>query len=269
MSLFRWFQRQTFDADCNIDVRTSVRHLIFHFHCVEHEKTYYAIQQLKRHLNLFDGHKIFTISSTIDTYWETASFKKLMGILKQKPDVYIIPVDNNLERRESIHFFTKAAPLLKTLLLHSSQTNYVFYAHTKGITHPEKNYAITAWVNTLWKYNVECYHDKIKILFDQYSYKFIGCLKSHQQHAKIETSCHYQGTFFWFNANILTHNELWYKNYSHILSLELWPGLVAQSDECGSVFDLPEGDLYRKDYWYNQYFIGKIDKPHTMNYYTS
>lgn len=248
--------------------RLDTNHLIFHFHCVEHEKTYYAIDQLKKCTNIFNGYKIFTISSTTEPYFESKSFKALVNVVKEWNDIHLIPVDNSLSRRESEHFFNKAAPVLKALLSskdNSYQTNYVFYGHTKGITHPENSYSITAWVNTLWKYNIHYYHDFIKPQLPKY--KFVGCLKTENftMHG-LASHCHYQGTFFWFNADILKDNTAWYKNYNHILSLELWPGIITKSDECYSVFDLPEGDMYRFDYWYNQHFYGRIDKPHTVTY---
>jgi hypothetical protein len=255
-------------AYVDIEENMSHNHLICHIHCIEHEKTYYTIEQIHKHIDIFDGHKIITVSSEQEPISQSASFMKLISVLSPKPDTIIIPTANNLERRESIHFFNKAAPLLKTILkyhpTYSKNNNYVFYAHSKGVTHTEKNYAITAWVNTLWKYNIWCYHDMIKPLLK--SYKFIGCLKTSKQHG-IKCSCHYQGTFFWFDAKILNDDKLWYQNHNHVLSLEMWPGIVASSEECFSVFDLPDGDLYKKDYWYNHYFTGKIDKPHTASYY--
>jgi hypothetical protein len=272
MNIFKYlWSTQTNNTNIPIlvdqDNITQYNHLLFHIHCIEHEKTYYSIEQIHKYINIFDGYKIITVSGEIDPICTSAAFMKLVATLSQTPDIFIIPTQNNLDRRESVHFFNIAAPLLKALLSsnnkYTSANNYVFYAHSKGVTHTEKNYAITAWVNTLWKYNLAYYNDTIKPLLGKH--KFIGCLKTKEQHA-IKCSCHYQGTFFWFDAKVLS-DQSWYQNYNHILSLEMWPGLVANDDECFSVFDLPEGDLYRKDYWYNQYFVGRIDKPHTVSYY--
>lgn len=269
MKWFRWNKKQKEIIHINSNEENiDHNHLICHIHCIEHEKTYYAISQIKKYIDIFNGYKIITVSSDIQPICKSVSFVHLVSTLSQQSNTIIIPVFNSPDRRESIHFFHTAAPLLKTLLRSNNQyqyNNYVFYTHNKGVTHKEKDFAITAWVNTLWKHNLSSYHDTIKPLLGQY--KFIGCLKTYQKHQNFtESSCHYQGTFFWFNAKVLDDDHLWYHNYNHILSLEMWPGLIANENECFSVFDLPEGDLYRTDYWHNQYFIGKIDKPHTVPY---
>lgn len=237
-------------------------HLIFHIHCIDHEKVHYAIEKLKNSLSIFNGHKIITVSSSNNIFHNNIIFQKVVNIFKNK-NVHIIPVDNSLKYKESQHFFYRSAPLLKHLTQNDPDRNYVFFGHSKGSSHEEKNYAITCWVNTLWKYNIDLFDDIVKLkICKNKNIQMLGCLKTHNN-CSFGSKFHYSGTFFWFDAKLLKDDK-WFCPHDHVLSLEMWPGLIADPDQSISLFDCEEGDKYRTDFWYNLVFHKKVDKPHTV-----
>lgn len=238
-------------------------HLIFHIHCINHEKIHYAINKLKNSLAIFNGYKIITVSSPTNEFYNNLIFQKIIDELYDQQTI-IIPVINTPSTKESSHFFQVSAPLLKALLKDNDDKNFVFFGHGKGCSHPEKDYAITCWVNTLWKYNIDLFYDLIKPkIQESETYEFIGCLRTTHD-CSLNSSFHYSGTFFWFDAKLLKGTE-WYKPHAHILSLEMWPGIVSTIDKSLCLFDVGEGNKYRYDFWYNQVFYGNIPKPHTIS----
>lgn len=238
-------------------------HLIFHLHSINHEKIHYAIEKLKQSAHIFNGYKILTVSSPDNQFHNNFVFQKIIDEL-YTPNTIIIPVINSNKTKESGHFFKASAPLLKAMLGHNdTNKNFVFFGHSKGCSYPEKDFAMTCWVNTLWKYNIDLFYNLVKPQLESGLYDFIGCLKTSQDCA-FGSPFHYAGTFFWFNANIILQNDNWYKPYDHLLSLEMWPGLVSTPDKALCLFDLGEGNKYRFDFWYNKVFYGRIDKPYTI-----
>jgi hypothetical protein len=236
--------------------------LIFHFHCVRHEKVCYSIAKLEEHLSIFNGHKIFTISSPDDKFDNNPIFKLLIQKFAKK-NVHFIPVTNNKISRETLHFFDKACPLLTNLLeANKQEKSYTFYGHSKGCTHPEKDYVITSWVNTLFKYNLDLFYNKIKPELLTNKYKFVSCLKT-ENSSSLGVDFHYAGTFFWFDTSILFNNTF-LRGYDHKLGLEMWPGHVASDSECLSVFNIDNLSPYRYDCWYNLVYNRTIDVPKTF-----
>jgi len=257
--------KQTTDSDVTIDGKVEnspLFNLIFHFHCVRHEKVCYSIAKIEQHLEIFNGHRIFTVSSPDNKFYDNPIYKLLIEKFAKK-NVHIIPVTNDSVVRETLHFFDKACPLLHHLLKINKQNNsYTFYGHSKGCTHAEKTYSITCWVNTLFKYNLDLFYNKIKPELLTNQYKFVGCLKRTGS-SGFGASFHYCGTFFWFNSNILDNPT--YRTHEHKLGLEMWPGYIANDAECLSVFDLDNIEPYRYDYWYNLVYGRIIDRPITFS----
>jgi hypothetical protein len=273
INLWNWFYptritniKQSVNSDITIDGKIDddpIFNLIFHFHCVRHEKVCYSIAKLEEHLSIFNGHKILTVSSPDNKFYDNLIFKLLVEKFANKENIHIIPVTNDNNTRETLHFFDKACPLLKYLLQANKQKNsYTFYGHSKGCTHAEKTYAITCWVNTLFKYNLDLFYNKIKPQLLTNKYKFIGCLKTIKG-SVFEASFHYCGTFFWFNSNLIENNN--YKTHDHKVGLEMWPGYMANDSECLSVFDLDNIEPYRYGYWYNLVDNRIIDRPITFS----
>jgi hypothetical protein len=272
MNLWNWFfptketdttvtQEPISDVAIDGEIKDDpVFNLIFHFHCVRHEKVCYSIAKIEQHLDIFNGHKIFTVSSPDNTFHNNPIFELIVKKFAKK-NVYIIPVINDSEVRETLHFFDKACPLLNNLLkAHKQENSYTFYGHSKGCTHAEKTYSITCWVNTLFKYNLDLFYNKIKPELLTNKYKFVGCLK--RNGSSFGAAFHYCGTFFWFSSN-LTENT--YRTHEHKLGLEMWPGYVANDSECLSVFDLEITDPYKYDFWYNLVYGRVIERPITCS----
>lgn len=238
--------------------------LIFHFHCVDHEKIFYAISKIQQHIDIFNGYKIFTLSSPNNRFFDNEIFKKIVNTFKKYDRVIFIPVNNNLKTRESDHFFVEALPLLIQLADMPNKKSYTFYAHSKGCTHEEKNYAITCWVNTLYKYNLDLFDKIVKKELLSNKYKFIGCLKIDSK-GTFGSDKHYAGTFFWFDSDIVRSD--WFVHKKHPLALEMWPDTITHESDMLSLWDpsLPEdNNFYRKDYWYNMVLRGTVDQPKTI-----
>lgn len=236
-------------------------HFIFHLHCVNHEKIHYAIAKLKQNLYIFNGYKIITVSSPNNEFHNNIMFQKIVDELYD-PRTIIIPCINSSTTKESSHFFDKSAPLLRSLLKNDKEQNFVFFGHGKGCSHPEKDYAVTCWVNTLWKYNIDLFFDLVKPKIESKLYNFIGCLRTDKD-CYFNSSFHYSGTFFWFDAGILFQDD-WYKPHNHLLSLEMWPGLVSSIDQSVCLFDVEDGNKYQYNFWYNQVFNKRVPTPHTI-----
>jgi len=238
--------------------------LIFHFHCIEHEKICYAISKIKEHIEIFNGYKIFTLSSPDNKFDNNKIFNLIIKTFESH-GVQFIPVINNVDSRETLHFFDKASPLLFQLLqANNIKSSYTFYGHSKGCTHSEKDYAITAWVNTLYKYNLDLFFNNIKPIILTHKYKFIGCLKTIYGNM-FGVKFHYAGTFFWFNSELLSPETKYNRGVDHALGLEMWPNTVATDEECYSVFDAMTDNPYKYDFWYNLVYNRVIDKPSTIS----
>ena len=238
--------------------------LIFHFHFVDHEKVLYAISKLEQHMHIFNGYKIFTMSSPNNRFFDNAIFRKIVNTFKKYDNVTFMPVSNDLETREVSHFFSRALPLLIQLADMPNKKSYTFYAHSKGCTHEEKNYAITCWVNSMYKYNLDMFDQIVKKELMSNIYKFIGCLKIPSK--SLGSTKHYACTFFWFDSDIIRSD--WFVHKKHVLALEMWPSTIVHESDMLSLWDPhpPEDDnFYRKDYWYNMVFNGVIDKPTTID----
>jgi hypothetical protein len=236
-------------------------HLIFHIHCINHEKVYYAIAKLKNSLRIFNGYKILTVSTPDNRFHNNEIFQKIVDDLYD-PNTFIIPVINTHEKKESSHFFLNSAPVLRSLLLNNDEKNFVFFGHSKGCSHPEKDYAVTCWVNTLWKYNIDLFYNLVKPKIESGQHDFIGCIRTTDEE-HLDSSFHYAGTFFWFDAKLLK-TDSWFKPYDHLLSLEMWPGLISDISKSICLFDPGSGNKYRFDFWYNLVFAKIIDRPHTL-----
>jgi len=235
--------------------------LIFHFYCIDHEKVHYAIAKLKNVLHIFNGYKIITVSSPDNKFHNNHIFQKIVDSFKSS-DIYIIPVPNSNILKESEHFFYRSGPLMSSLLKNDQHKNFIFFGHTKGCSHSEKNYAITCWVNTLWKYNIDLFYNLIKPQIESNNYQFIGCLRTTKD-CYFDSKFHYSGTFFWFDAAIL-QNENWHQPHDHLLSLEMWPGLISDMSKSLCLFDSGDGNKYQNDLWQNLAFRRQIDAPHTV-----
>lgn len=237
--------------------------LIFHFHCADHEKVWYAISKLKQHISKFNGYKILTLSAPNDRFINNIVFKKIVNEFNESK-TFIIPVKNDLETRESSQFFQYAMPLLIELAKMPENKSYTFYGHSKGCTHPQKDYAITCWVNTLYKYNLDMFDELIKPNLLLNKYKFIGCLKT-QMNSGLGSKEHYAGTFFWFDSDIIRYN--WSVYRKHMLALEMWPNTIVHENDMLCVWNTdppPEHNFYRMDYWYNLVFANIIQRPVTI-----
>lgn len=263
--MFKWFQKTTNQSEVlgeNATV-TPRLNIIFHFHCLNHEKVCYAIDKLKEHIALFNGYKIFTLSSPDNKFLNNPIFNQIIKDFSIY-GVHFIPVDNDKKNRETLHFFDKACPLLAHLLkINQVDNSYTFYGHSKGCTHPEKDYAITSWVNLLYKYNLDLFHNTIKPVIETNKYKFIGCLKTSVGNT-LGVKFHYAGTFFWFDSNIIYDPIFLHSSREHVLGLEMWPNIVATDEECYSVFDLVLDNPYKYDFWYNLVYNRVIEKPSTI-----
>ncbi len=240
--------------------------LIFHFHCIDHEKIWYALDKLDEHIDKFTGVKIFTLSSPNNNFINNSIFEAIVNRFKKHKDTYFIPVINSLDTRETSHFFNYAMPLLILLADMPDKKSYTLYAHSKGCTKEEKDYAITCWVNTLYKYNLDLFDTVIKPNLLLNYYKFIGCLKT-KVGSSLGAQYHYAGTFFWFDSDIVRYN--WQQYKKHMLGLEMWPNTLVHESDMLSVFDLPldtnrNENYYKTDYWYNQVFNKNIDQPYTF-----
>lgn len=237
--------------------------LIFHFHCIDHEKVHYAIAKLKQHISIFNGYKIFTLSSPNDVFIDNIIFKKIIKTFNDNR-TFFLPVKNDLETRESSHFFQYAMPLLIELSGMPENKSYTFYGHSKGCTRPQKDYAVTCWVNTLYKYNLDMFDSLIKPNLLINKYKFIGCLKVNS--STLGAKEHYAGTFFWFDSDIVRCH--WNRYRKHILALEMWPNTIVHENDMLCVWNTnppPEYNFYRMDFWYNLVFANIIDKPTTVS----
>jgi len=245
-----------------------IYNLVFHFHCMDHEKVWYAIDKLSKHMDIFTGYKIFTMSSPNNRFLDNEIFNYIVDKFKNYPNVYFIPVINDLETREVSHFFNYAMPLLTRLADMSNKKSYTLYAHSKGCSKAEKDYAITCWVNTLYKYNLDLFETLIKPNLLSNYYKFVGCMKT-EVGSNLGAKYHYAGTFFWFDSDIIRYSD-WHKYKKHILGLEMWPNTVVDSGEMFSVFDLPldvqrHENYYKMDYWYNLVVGNTVDQPKTTS----
>jgi|688.fasta_scaffold146190_2 hypothetical protein len=263
--IFKYFckkkQKDSFIELSQKDESAINYHLIFHIYCLDHEKTHYAIEKLKNSLNIFNGYKIITVSSPDNEFHNNRIFQKVVDIFKSS-DIYIIPVSNSDKLKESEHFFYKSAPLMSSLLKKDQSKNFVFFGHAKGCSHPEKNYAMTCWVNTLWKYNIDLFHNLVKPQIESNRYEFVGCLRTTRD-CYFNSKFHYSGTFFWFDANLL-QNENWHKPHNHLLSLEMWPGLISDISKSLSLFDCGDENKYQDGLWKSLAFNKRIDQPHTV-----
>ena len=283
MSIWNWFSSTKKDIEVSsisteIETTSSstdtptediLLNLVFHFHCLQHEKVCYSISKLEEHMSIFNGHKIFTISSPDNKFDNNPIFKLIVQKFT-KYNVNFIPVVNDPKIRETLHFFDKACPLLINLLKANKQEkSYTFYGHSKGCTHPENDYAITCWINTLFKYNLDLFYNTIKPKLLTNIYKFIGCLKT-STNSSLGVNFHYAGTFFWFDTSILSDPKISLRGHEHKLGLEMWPGLIANTEECYSVFDIEiVNSPYAYDLWYNLVYNRTIDRPTTVPCYKS
>lgn len=270
-SMFDFFLSKKKDAGANIVEILPIEHqpkynLIFHFHCIDHEKVWYAIEKIEQHINIFTGYKIFTLSSANNRFINNKIFNTIVNKFKNYNNVYFMPVSNSLETRETAHFFEYAMPLLIQLADMPNTKSYTFYGHSKGCTRNPKDYAITCWVNTLYKYNLELFDTLVKPNLESNNYKFVGCLKTNvgSTHG---AKYHYSGTFFWFDSDIVRGD--WLKYMKHVLGLEMWPNTIVDNSEMLSVFDLPldansSENYYRVDFWNTQVFNRVISPPITF-----
>jgi hypothetical protein len=199
--------------------------------------TTYAIEQLSKHLYIFDEYKHISISIPLN--YTEEDYEVLLSILEKFEKTCLITIClNDPKIREGKTFYTSHLPLLSKHIENKilSDDNYTFYGHSKGNSHETGNFGINCWVKYLWKYNIELFYSKVKPHFG--NYKFIGVNKT-----KVQASLplawfppfHYQGTFYWFQTKILQENN-WNKQTGHILDVELWPGYMVHPKEALDVY---------------------------------
>lgn len=211
-----------------------MNNLLFHFYCKKHPMTTYAIEQLSKHLYIFDGYKHISVSIPLN--YTEEDYEVLLSILERFDQTCLITIClNDPKIREGKTFYTSHLPLLskhienKTL----SDDNYTFYGHSKGNSKETGDFGINCWVKYLWKYNIELFYSKVKPYFGQY--KFIGVNKTTLEFNLLGVPFHYSGTFYWFQTKILQENN-WNRQTGHILDVEMWPGLMVKTEEAFNTY---------------------------------
>lgn len=234
------------------------KNLIFHFYCIEHARTFDAIHRLKHYIDLFDGHKILTLTSPNNNFADNSIFHLISNTF-MNDNVQFLLGHNHPTYRESHMFFDFAQPLLWELD-GNRDSSYTFYGHNKGTTHPENSLAIKCWVDTLWKYNIEDYEQYVEPNFKKYD--MIGCLRLGEKQ-----DFHYSGTFFWFKTLLMDPAKQNYysdKNkWSHNrYGVEMWPHTVTTMEETINTHEIPlnwyRAETYYKDFvWMNSLCANK------------
>lgn len=225
------------------------KHLIFHFCCNENYFFHKAFQKLRENIELFDGYKIITITDIHNNLVNNYLIDAVLKEFSSEKTLFHI-VENDPNSREVKPFFDLSLPQMKLLC---EDDDYIFYGHAKGVSRNQNDYAINAWVDTLWKYNVE--------KFDEYifphlgKYKTLGCLRKVKEKAGVYVkdgvieTFHFSGTFFWFSSKIFQSD--WNDPTRHHMSvIERWPGLISNLSNSFSAFDLGDSlEYYNPQFW--------------------
>ncbi len=229
------------------------KHLIFHF-CVNQETGWAKahIDRLKKHIDLFDGYRFFSICEPNNNLRDNDLVNDILSMQNERTTInYII---NDTTSREVKPFFDMHLPALNLM---KEDEDYCFYGHTKGSSRPYTD-ALNAWNTTLWRYNIEQFEQLIEPNFGKY--KTIGCLRKTKEKAGehvgdgIMETYHFSGTFFWFSCEIF--DRPWFdpnRTSPHVI--ERWPGIITGLDESKSVFDVEDSREYYADHFWKYHNI--------------
>ena len=193
--------------------------LIYHVCPQNNPMLKFNIDQLGLYWKTFTGQKIINVAAgpglltleTVKAMFTEAGCTGAEFILS-----------GNDPSRETKMFITKLLPAVKS----DSASEATFFAHSKGITAPDKG-ECRKWAEYMYRLNLK---DPKKVFSVLVSQTFAGIFKVGNCGVHIP-SWHYSGTFFWFNHKKLFSLKTWDKIEIGRYGVEAYPGTQVSSSQ--------------------------------------
>lgn len=216
------------------------------------------LQELSKYVGVFTGHKIIGLATVphIDTAKVVARIRQHLG-----KDVEIVIEPNDRVLREAKTFI----PAMQRVdRLTRGGRGFVWYGHTKGVTHTTPRFASSTKVWTASCYHYTLSPDYLKVCLAQLDqgYVMTGPFKRYGlagNFPKQKSLHHYSGTFFWLEGEQF-FNSPWEAQFKpHRYGVEALPGLLFDEKECACSFGDGVKDLYTIQSWYDLIGVDAVE----------
>jgi len=153
------------------------RNLIYHIYPVKNSIWRWNVDQISKHLNIFNGKKIIGIA--IDD--KTDDLRSVCELFDTSCE-FIINKNNP--------YLGELNTFLPALQIVSSPSDIIFYAHAKGVTKGTK--PVMAWAKAMYDINLASVSRIDKLIMNGYS--AVGCFRIGEE----LKNWYFAGSFFWF-----------------------------------------------------------------------
>ena len=190
------------------------------------------IDQLVRRWRVFTGRKIIAVAIGDGMY---SANRVRMNF---PSDAEFIEVPNDVRLREVASFL----PLLKAIKATTENTKSVtFYAHTKGNSTADDEYASELWRNAMYHYLLDHHHTCLELL------KLVPCVgttkkvwdpssRSAYPTRLVTGNWMFAGTFFWFRNDKVFSRDDWSLVSDDRYGAEAWLSSMFEEKDAVSVF---------------------------------
>jgi len=234
-----------------IDRSKLVKHLLWHFYPADQENAWVWKKHAKLICQLakdFNGRKLVTIvtKGKKDRH-ELAELDDVLAEFDQTLGIEFLTVENNTRLGEGASFITMLA------MIESTDPNEVFfYGHNKGVTHGDQPPTAPPhlWADAMYETVMFNQDEAIKVLDTR---AMAGSFVSPHTMIKMPElvgKWFFAGTFFAGRSRDVFARQWRYipKAYGCV---EMWPGILFEAHEIGTLFHIHASCLYQPHYWAN------------------
>lgn len=224
------------------------RNLLFYLLPLRHSLKVWQwhVEQLRKHLPLFNGRKIITVATPGDgnklAIESIEDVREAFGEDASLVEFIERPNDSTLWEMPA---FAEMLGLVKSTDRHEAS----FYFHAKGVRRAKQD-AIRLWCEEIYRHNLGRADDAMEAL--RY-WKAAGIARSPTTPGKgalgYDCGWHFAGTGFWFRHDALFALDGWKEIAPHSHAVEAFLGTQFRSDEVFCLAHDNVGSVYDADYW--------------------
>lgn len=224
------------------DILPDRRHLLYYCYPVTINGLWQKnLDQLKARSSLFNGRRVIAISTGSHRH-KLDDPKAVMEYLgKDFADYITVPHVKKLGE------VTAFVDLLRRVKPFTTDHDFTFYGHTKGVTKPvNPGISVHRWGDLMYRANLDHWENVKEHLT---RYPITGAFKKYGPCFGGRADWHYHGTFYWFrNKDVFAHPG-WATVRQQYGGTELWPATLFTHDNSGchfyggqgfSMYNIPE-----------------------------
>ena len=210
--------------------------MMYHFYPkFEHPVMKIHQKYLQKCLQIFDKIVVSIAQERYGNRQDKDVFMKMIGASIDDPRIQFMYVINNRHRGEAVSFMN-----LVNSIQHLDDHHFLFYAHSKGLTHHEHKrvHSIRQWIELMY---TGCLMNMESMIYATASSG--GSFKKHCMINGIRNPrWHYSGSFFFLKSSLLYRKAMMMRYaYDYFIS-ERCPGLLCPNAEnCLTFFELKPG----------------------------